>query len=101
MVFGGIGGDHGFSRKLHRNFMTPRPGARYDWRMTNEWKYKGAFVIQFQPETNLEAGHCLGRVEHITSYRAMRFSSLDELLSFVAQVLAEVRGEDQHDAEMV
>jgi hypothetical protein len=67
----------------------------------NDWKYKGAFVIQFQPETDLETGRCQGRVEHITSYKSLRFRSLDELLAFVAQVLTEAReGEEQEHEEM-
>ena len=53
------------------------------------WQYKGAFVIQFRPETDIEAGRFEGRVEHIVSYKATRFHSLDELLDFIASVLAE------------
>jgi hypothetical protein len=64
-----------------------------------DWKYKGAFLIQFQPETNFETGFCQGRVEHITSYKAMRFRSLEELLAFVAQVLTEARADEEHGRE--
>lgn len=53
------------------------------------WQHKLAFVIQFWPETNVEAGRFEGRVEHIASYKATRFHSLDELLSFIAGVLAD------------
>jgi hypothetical protein len=67
--------------------------------MMKDWKYKGAFVIQFQPETNFETGLCRGRVEHITSYKAMRFRSLEELLAFVAQVLTEARADEEHERE--
>jgi hypothetical protein len=42
------------------------------------WEYKLAFVIQFRPETDAVAGHFEGKLEHITSYEATRFQSLDE-----------------------
>lgn len=57
----------------------------------DDWQYKAAFVIQFRPETDIEAGRFEGRVEHIPSCKATRFHSLDELLAFIARVLAEVR----------
>ena len=56
-------------------------------------------MIQFQPETDFETGFCQGRVEHIASYKAMRFRSLEELLAFVAQVLTEARADEKHDHE--
>jgi hypothetical protein len=56
-----------------------------------EWQYKAAFVIQFQPETDISSGRFEGRVEHVASTRAMRFHSLEELLDFIADVLSEVR----------
>jgi hypothetical protein len=66
--------------------------ARSDYRVSMEgWQYKGAFVIQFRPETDIEAGRFEGKVEHVTSCKATRFHSLDELLGFIASVLAEVR----------
>jgi hypothetical protein len=58
------------------------------------WQYKSAFVLQLRPETNIEAGRFEGRVEHVASTRAMRFYSVDELLSFIAAALAEVRTTD-------
>jgi hypothetical protein len=59
--------------------------------MLEGWQYKGAFVIQFRPESDIEAGRLEGRVEHMASYRATRFHSLDDLLGFIASVLTEVR----------
>jgi len=59
------------------------------------WQHKAAFVIQFQPETDIEAGRFVGRVEHIASTRATRFHSLDELTAFIAGVLTEVRNTEQ------
>ena len=59
------------------------------------WQYKAAFVIQFRAETDIEAGRFEGRVEHIASCKATRFHSLDELLAFIASVLAEVSTAEQ------
>jgi hypothetical protein len=63
--------------------------------MSEAWQHKTAFVIQFRPETDLEAGLFEGRVEHIASTKATRFHSLDELLSFIANVLAEIRDTEE------
>ena len=51
--------------------------------------YRFAFVIQFRPETDVDAGRFEGKVEHIASYEATRFSSLEELLSFIIRMLSE------------
>ena len=59
--------------------------------MMKGWQYSGAFVIQFRPETDISAGRFEGKVEHMTSHKATRFYSLEELLSFIASVLDEVR----------
>jgi len=50
-----------------------------------------AFVVQFRTETNLGRGSCAGRVEHVVSGQAAHFSSLEELLAFMARVLTSVR----------
>jgi hypothetical protein len=50
-----------------------------------------AFVVQFRVETKLERGQCAGRVEHVVSGQATHFQSLEELLAFIARVLATVR----------
>jgi len=63
--------------------------------MMSEWQLKAAFVVQFRPETNIDAGHFEGRVEHVATHGAMRFHSLDELLGFIANVLTEVRDSAQ------
>ena len=57
--------------------------------------YRFAFVIQFRPETDVEAGRLQGKVEHVASYEATRFSSLEELLSFIAKMLREVDKTEQ------
>ncbi|HKQ73095.1 MAG TPA: hypothetical protein VJ810_05160 [Blastocatellia bacterium] len=91
--------DHRPSPKLNRNFMTWLAGGGYYLSVMNDWKYKWAFVIQFQPETDLETGHCKGRVEHIISHKSVRFNSLEELLAFVSRVLAETRANEEQDYE--
>ena len=63
----------------------------------NEWQYQGAFVIQFRPDTDLQEGRCSGRVEHVASYEAAHFHSLDEVLAFVSRVLTQVRVERQEE----
>ena len=61
--------------------------------------YRFAFVIQFRPGTDVDAGRFEGKVEHVASYEATRFSSLEELLSFIASVLAEVSSTEQQSGE--
>jgi hypothetical protein len=75
--------------------MTYNTRPDYYPRMIGGWQYSAAFVIQFRPETDIEAGRFEGRVEHIVSYKATRFHSLDELLGFIASVLAEVNTRGQ------
>jgi hypothetical protein len=67
----------------------------YSRPMNEGWQHKGAFVIQFRPETDIQAGRIEGRVEHIASYDSTRFFSLEELLCFIAIVLAKVQTEFQ------
>ena len=50
-----------------------------------------AFVVQFRAETDVEQGRFVGRVEHVVSGQATHFHSLEELLAFMARVLASVR----------
>lgn len=69
--------------------MTYKTRLGYSPLIMTGWQYRAAFVIQFRPETDVEAGRFEGRVEHMASYQATRFHSLDELLAFIASVLAE------------
>jgi hypothetical protein len=55
------------------------------------WQSKAAFVLQFREGTDLEIGRLDGKIEHIASYKAARFHSVDELFAFIARVLAEIR----------
>jgi hypothetical protein len=61
----------------------------------DEWQHKAAFVIQFRPETDVEAGRFEGRVEHVASCTATRFHSLDQLIAFIASTLGEVRAPNE------
>jgi len=49
-----------------------------------------AFVVQFHTDTILEQWRLEGRVEHVVSGQVGHFHSLEELLRFIAQVLATV-----------
>jgi hypothetical protein len=53
-----------------------------------------AFVVQFSPAAQVDAGRVEGRVEHLVSRQATRFQSLEALLAFVSRVLREVRDAD-------
>jgi hypothetical protein len=75
--------------------MTYNKGADYYPPIMVGWQYRAGFVIQFQPETDIEAGRFVGKVEHIASSESIRFHSLEELLGFIARVLAEVRNTEQ------
>ncbi|HKG78125.1 MAG TPA: hypothetical protein VKA78_01870 [Pyrinomonadaceae bacterium] len=48
-------------------------------------------MIQFRADTNIDAGLFEGKVEHVATCQSIRFHSLDELLAFMAVVLAQVR----------
>ena len=55
------------------------------------WRSQAAFVIQLRDTTDVAAGRLEGRIEQIASCRAAKFHSLEELLAFIAVVLAEIR----------
>jgi hypothetical protein len=48
-----------------------------------------AFVVQFRTATGQTPGHFAGRVEHMTSGQAARFSSSEELVAFLTQILTQ------------
>src|SRR5678815_5246156 len=73
---------------LRRVYDLQRPG-HYCLLLMSGWQHRAAFVVQFRPETNIDAGRFEGRVEHVATNRAIRFHSLDELLGFIARVLTE------------
>jgi hypothetical protein len=50
-----------------------------------------AFVVQLLATAEVTPGRLTGRVEHVVSGQAIQFHSLDDLLAFMAQVLATQR----------
>ena len=50
-----------------------------------------AFVVHFRHETDVDTGCMVGRVEHVVSRKRARFQSLDELVSFMTEVLREIK----------
>lgn len=50
-----------------------------------------AFVVHLRANSDIAQGRLAGRVEHVVSGQATRFTSLEELLAFITQVLATVR----------
>jgi hypothetical protein len=54
-------------------------------------------VIRFLPGTNSTVESFEGGVEHIASYRSLRFHSPAELLDFIAAVLSELDDTDRCD----
>lgn len=53
---------------------------------------EGAFVVQFRAGQAVEQGRVEGRVEHVMSGQAVRFSSFDELRAFMVRLLTTVGG---------
>ena len=47
-----------------------------------------AFVVQLHATAAVAQGQLAGRVEHVVSGQATHFHTLDELLTFMARVLA-------------
>lgn len=74
--------------------MTRLGGPGYSPLVMNGLQYRGAFVVQFRSGTDVEAGQVEGRVEHVASLKATHFGSVEELLVFVAAVLAEADADD-------
>jgi len=62
----------------------------YDQRQQAALRPEHAFVVQFGPATQVDAGQMEGRVEHLVSRQATRFQSLDALLAFISRVLREI-----------
>ena len=48
-----------------------------------------AFVVQLHAEAQVEQGHFNGRVEHVVSRQAIHFASLEELVTFITQMVRE------------
>ena len=56
-----------------------------------------AFVVQFGKDTDVAQGPFRGRVEHVVSGQAAHFQRLEELLAFIARVLADLRSESAEE----
>ena len=54
-----------------------------------------AFVVQLSVEAMPEQGKVRGRVEHVVSMKATRFHSIEELVSFMGQVLTTLETDDE------
>jgi hypothetical protein len=54
-----------------------------------------AFVVQLHATAALDEGQLTGRVEHVLSGQAAHFHTLDELLAFMARVVAALEGPAQ------
>ena len=48
-----------------------------------------ALAVQLHADARVEHGQFYGRVEHIVSYQATHFTSLEEPLAFISQVVKE------------
>jgi hypothetical protein len=46
-----------------------------------------AFVVQIHRDARVENGEFRGQVEHVVSYQATHFESLEELAAFVVRVV--------------
>jgi hypothetical protein len=57
-----------------------------------------AFVVQLHAEADIAKGCFTGRVEHIASYQATRFDSLEDLTAFMARVLAAYEAEEEDES---
>jgi hypothetical protein len=57
-----------------------------------------AFVIQLRQKADPGAADLAGRIEHVDSGRADHFGSVDELVRFIVQTLAEVEGAEEGEA---
>jgi len=75
--------------------MTCFTGPAYYPFMMEGWQYKAAFVIQFRTETDIKAGRFEGKVEHVASFKAKRFHSLDEVFDFIASAPTEICSTEQ------
>ena len=47
-----------------------------------------AFVVQLHATADVAQARLVGRVEHVVSGQALHFHTVDELLAFMARVLA-------------
>jgi hypothetical protein len=75
--------------------MTVCEADRYCPLFMGGWQSNAAFVVQFRDDTDFTTGRIEGKVEHIASYTAARFNSVEELIAFMARVLSDLRRTEQ------
>ena len=51
-----------------------------------------AFVVQLHATADVAQARLVGRIEHVVSGQALHFHTLEELLAFMARVLATLDG---------
>ena len=54
-----------------------------------------AFVVQLRWDAAAEQGNFRGRVEHLNSMQAIQFESVEELITFIARVVAALPVDDE------
>ena len=57
-----------------------------------------AFVVQLHADAQPAQGQFRGRVEHIVSYQAAHFASVEELTAFMVRVLAADNQDPAHES---
>ena len=73
--------------------MDPEERARREQRLSPQ----AAFVVQFIVGSDLHGGTVGGRVEHVASGRSARFASVEGLLRFFGDMLAQPGGDPSTD----
>jgi hypothetical protein len=53
-----------------------------------------AFVVQLRWDVAVEQGDLRGRVEHLNSMQAGHFESVEDLIAFIARVVAALPADD-------
>ena len=53
-----------------------------------------AFVVQLHADAQVEQKEFRGRVEHVVSYKATHFHSVEELTAFMVQVVTTLQEDD-------
>jgi hypothetical protein len=54
-----------------------------------------AFVVQLRGDAAVEQADFRGRVEHLMSFQATHFESVEELTAFIARVVAALPADDE------
>jgi hypothetical protein len=83
--------------EIYGRFMTDNALSFYCPLLMGRWQYNAGFVVQFRDDADIEARLFEGKVEHIASHEAMKFHSIEELLRFMASVLARVRQDEESE----